>query len=324
MSGGTTWNTDFATLTVDNYIRESVTDQVFTDHGLMRVIEDKIGIDRVRGGDNILIPIGTAQNTQGGSYSGFDQFDTDPQDTLTNAFYGFKSYQKPIVAQFREVARNRSEQGVLDMWMQKSQLALDSLRADLNVDAFADGTGNGGKNMLGLSILVDSAGTVGGIARGGANAFWNAQELASGGALAIDTAVGMLQLYNNCSTGSGDTARPDVIVTTQTVHQAYENLLAPDIRHVSGAVGEGAFSGLEYKGVPLMWDNDCTTQTMYMLHTPSFEFYIHPESDFTTTEIQTGRNGHLNQDAWMAHIIVWPELVMAESRRNGKLTGITG
>ena len=300
-----------------------VTDNIFTDHGLLRLIEEKVGVDRVKGGDNILISLGTSEDSNGGSYSGFDVFDTDPADTLDNAFYTWAQYQQPIVANFFEVTRNRSPEGVVDMWLNKTDVALKSLRSKLNTDAFADGTGNSGKNILGLTILVDSAGTVGGIARG-SNAYWSAQELASGGALAIDTAVGMLQLYNNCSTGSGDGSTPDVVVTTQTVHQAYENLLAPDIRHTSGGIGEGAFSGLQYKGMPMMWDSDATSQVMYMLNVDSFEFYIHPDSDFVTTALQSARGGQLNQDAWMQHLLVWPGLVMAESRRNGKLTGVTG
>ncbi len=323
MAGGTTWSSDFAALTVDHYLDKTVRDNIFTDHGLLRLIEERVGTDRIKGGDNILIPLGTSEDSNGGSYSGFDTFDTDPKDTVANAFFTWAQYQQPIVASGFEVERNKSTEGVVDMWLNKADVAMRSLRSKLNTDAFADGTGNGGKNILGLAILVDSSGTVGGIARG-SNAYWSSQELASGGALAIDTAVGMLQLYNDCSTGSGDSGTPDVGMTTQTVHQAYENLLAPDIRHTSGGTGEGAFSGLTYKGMPLMWDSDATSQVMYMLNVSSFEFYVHPSRDFTTTELQTALNGALNQDAWMQHILVWPGFVVNESRRSGKITGVTG
>lgn len=323
MSGGTTFDSDFVSLTQDHYLRKTVTDQIFTDHSLLRLVEERVGTDRVKGGDNILVPLGTAEDSNGGSYAGFDTFDTDPVDTLTNAVYTWAQYQQPIIANAFEVERNRSTEGVVDMWLNKTDVALKSLRSKLNTNAFGDGTGNGGKDILGLTILVDSSGTVGGIARG-SNAYWSSQEVAAGGALAIDTAVGMLQLYNDCSTGSGDGATPDVAMMTQTVHQAYENLLAPDIRHISGGIGEGAFSGLAYKGMPMMWDSDATSQVMYMLNISSFEFYIHPSRDFVTTELQTAMSGHLNQDAMMQHLLVWPGFVVAESRRSGKITGVTG
>lgn len=309
-------------MTVDKYIEKSVHDQIFSDHSLLRFLERKIGTEMVRGGDNILIPVGTAENTGGSSYTGYQVFDTDPEETITNAFYNIKKYQQPIVAPAEEVLRNRSEEGVIDMWQAKADVAMSTLRSRLNQHAFDDGTGNSGLNILGLTILIDSTGTVGGIARG-SNAFWAAQELPSGGALAIDTSVGMLQLYNNCSTGSADNATPDLIMTTQAVSQSYENLLAPDIRHTSGGTGEGAFSGLAYKGVPLEWDSDATSQVMYMINSNTYHFYIHPDRNFFGTEIARADNGTLQQDAWIKSILLWCELVAGECRRNGKLTGVT-
>lgn len=323
MSGGTTFNTDFATTTMDHYISSKVKDQVFDEFGLLQWIERRVGFDRISGGDNILVPINTAENTNGGSYSGYDTFDTDPADTLTNAVYTWKSYQKPIVAQFREIARNKGrEEGVIDMWLNKADIALRSLRGDLNSHAFAATVGNGGKNMQGIGLLVDSAGTVGGIDRSSAT-YWQANEAAVGGALAIDTANGMLRMYNNCSTGSGDSSTPNGIWTTQSIYEDYENLLAPDIRHTSRSMGDGTFSGLGFKGVPLAWDADCTSGIMYFLRAESFSAWIHPDRDFMTTEIARADNGTLHQDAWVAHILVWPELAINEPRRNGKLTGIS-
>lgn len=323
MSGGTTFDTDFASLTVDNFIRSTVTDQVFDEHGLLGWIERKVGVDRVAGGDNILIPVGTAEDTAGGSYSGFDVFDTTPSETITNAVYTWKHYQQPIVVSAREVLRNAGRtEGVINMWLAKSDVALKSLRSKLNADAFLDGTGNSGKNILGLGILVDSAGTVGGINRSTAT-YWQSNETAAGGSLAVDTSTGMLRVFTNCSTGSGDGSVPDALMTTQAVYEAYENLLAPDIRHTSGVVGEAAFSGLAFKGAPLMWDADCNTQTLYFLRSDALEAYVHPDRDFMTTKIAKADDGTLQQDAWVANILAWFELVIAEPRRTGKLTGVT-
>lgn len=322
MSGGTTFDTDFATLVQDRYIRNSVQDNIFDEHGLLGYLERRVGFDRVSGGDNILITLGTAEDSNGGSYSGYDMFDLDPSETLTNAVYDFKHYQQPIVASATEVLRGRGTEAHVNLWLAKTEVAMKSLRSKLNAHAFADGTGNSGKNILGLGILVDSAGTVGNIARASAT-YWQANELAAGGALAIDTSVGMLRLFNNCSTGSGDGSTPDSIWTTQALYEAYENLLAPDIRHTSRGTGDATFSGLAFKGSPIAWDADCTAQTLFMLNAGSFNVYVHPERDFMTTEVATAENGILDQDAYKANILVWLEFVVAEGRRNGKITGAT-
>lgn len=323
MSGGTSFDTDFATLTVDRYIRKMVTDQVFNERGLLGWIERKVGMDRVSGGDNILIPINTAENTAGGSYSGYDTFDTTPVESLTNAVAGWKQYQKPIVGNAFEILRNnRTPEGVINMWAEKARLALDSLKADLNSHAFAGTVGNSGKNIQGLGLLVDSAGNVEGIDRASAT-YWQANETAVSGVLTIDGANGMLRMYTSCSTGSGDSSVPDGIITDSDEYEAYENILAPDIRHTARTNGDGTFSGLSFKGAPLMWDADCTAGVMFFLNSKTFDFYVHPDRDFMTTEIARADNGTLNQDAWVANILVWPELVINEPRRNGKLTGLT-
>lgn len=323
MSGGTTFDTDFATLTIDKYLKRTVTDQIFDEHVLLGWIERKVGIDRVSGGDNILIPVGTAEDSAGGSYSGYDTFDTTPSETLTNAVATWKQYQQPIVANAFEILRNnRTSEGIINMWAAKTDVARKSLSSKLNTDAHAATVGNSGKNIQGIGLLVDSAGTVEGVDRSTAT-YWQANETAASGELTIDGSTGMLRMYTSCSTGSGDSATPDAIVTDSDEYEAYENLLAPDIRFTSRQMGDGSFSGLSFKGAPLMWDADCIAGVMYFLRSESFNFYIHPDRDYMVTQIAKADNGTLNQDAWISNILVWPELVINEPRRNGKLTGLT-
>jgi len=323
MSGGTSFDTDFATLTLDRYLKKMVTDQVFKDHVLLGWIERKVGIQRVAGGDNILIPVNTATNTSGGSYSGYDTFNTAPVETLTNAVCTWKEYQWSITANAFEVERNnRVPEGVINMWAEKGKVSMDSLRQALNTDAFASSVGNNGKNIQGLGLLVDSAGTVEGIDRSTAT-YWQANETAANGALAIDTSTGMLRMWTSCSTGSTDSQRPDGIITDSDEYEAYENLLSPDIRYTSRQEGDGTFSSLSFKGAPLMWDSACPSGVMFFLRSEAFDFWVHPSRDFVTTEIARAMNGTLNQDAWVANILVWPEFAINQPRRTGKLTGLT-
>ena len=323
MAGGTTFDTDLATTTVDKYVRLAVADQIFTDHGFLRWVEEKVGVERLAGGDNLLIPLRTAEDAGGGSYSGYDTFDTTPSESLTNAVARWKEYQQQIVANAFDVLRNnRTPEGILNMWTLKAEEALQSMRSKLNTHAQAASVGNSGKNIQGIGLLVDSAGTVQGINRSTAT-YWQANEVAVSGALAIDTSVGLLRTFLNCGTGSGDKSLPDLILTDQDEYEAYEALLAPDIRHTSRTMGDGTFSGLAFKGAPFMYDRDAIAGVLYMLNSKSFGFAIHPDRDFMTTEIAQAKNGTLQQDAWIAHILAWPELFIMEPRRDGKLTGLT-
>lgn len=322
MSGGTTFDTELASTTIDRYISLQVKDQVFDEHTLLGWIERKVGIDRISGGHNVLITVGTAEDTTGGSYSGYDTFDTTPSEALTNAVSGWKSYQQPITASYDEIARNSSPEGKIKIWKVRSDRALKSLRSKLNAHAHAASVGNSGKNIQGIGLLVDSAGTVQNIDRS-TSTYWQANETAVSAALAIDGSTGMRRMHTLCSTGSGDMSVPDGIMTDSDEYEAYEALLAPDIRFTSRTQGDGSFSGLAYRGAPIMWDADNVSGVMYFLNSETFEFYIDPERDFVTTEIARAMNGTLNQDAWSAQILWRGELVINEPRRNGKLTGLT-
>lgn len=322
MAGGVVFDTDFAVATIDHYLTRRVRDQNFNTAGLLGWIESRVGTDRISGGDNILQPVNTAANSTVSSYSGFDTFNNAVIDTLAQAVFSWKQYYVAIVASAFEVERNQTREGMVNFWAYKVELALQSLRDTLNTHAFGDGTGNSGKNMLGLSILVDSSGTMGNIARA-SNAFWQAQELAAGGSLTIDGDVGMLRALHNASPGSGGLDGIDAWWSTATVLEQYERLAAPGIRYSNVGVADLGFANLAFRGAPMHWDKAATSGTLYGLSSSTFKYFIHPARDFLPTTIATAINSLLNNDGYSQRILAAPELVNIEPRRNVKITGIS-
>lgn len=322
MSGGVTFDTDFATSTIDHYLNRTVRDQVFNDFGLLGFLESRVGIDRVSGGDNILVPLNTAKSNQVNSYAGYDPFTNTPQETLTNAVFGWKQYYASAVAQGLEVERNRSPEGMINMWAHKVQLALKSLRDSLNVDAFGTGTGNGGKDILGIDIGIDSAGTYGGISRA-ANSYWQAVETASGGTLAVQGATGLLLTLLTAAPGSRAMGMVDAHWTTPTIYEIYHDLFDGGVQYTTNERADGAFGRLLFRGVPVDWDHAATAQTWYGIASETWKMYIHPARNFMQTEIATARNNGHNADAVSQRILWAGELICQEPRRNFKLTGIT-
>lgn len=70
----------------------------------------------------------------------------------------------------------------------------------------------------------------------------------------------------------------DLIVTTPDLRDAYAALLVADKRFVNTLDLDGGFKGLEYSGLPLVADPDCTENTMYFLDTSHLQ--IMQMSDF--------------------------------------------
>lgn len=322
MSGGINPADDFANLTLDEYLEEKTRDQFFDDFTLLGWLERKVGMDRKRGGDKIAEILNLAENTRGGSYQGYDVFNNQPIETLRTAFFQFSKYQWPIDAGADEVLRNQGSQAaILDLWMEKAKVSLQSMRKRLNTDAYTDGTGNSNKNLDGLGIAVDSAGTYGQVSRT-TYSIWGANETAVGGGLVIPTSVGMTKMFNDCGLGSDDNASVDAILCTQALAETYEGLLGNDIRYSGGnGVGDGGFSSINFKGRNLMWDRAATAAVMWFLTSSTFKMIVHPERDFAKTPIREPMKGTAVQDAFSADILLWLQLLNVEPRRNGKLTG---
>ena len=322
MSGGTNPVDDFARLTLDEYLQEKTQDQFFEAHNLLRWLEERVETQRRAGGDNLVININVDENDKGGSYSGLDLFNNDAKDTLETTYFKYSKYQWPIVATADEVLRNRgSSEKIADLWIQKGDIAMESLNKRLNTDLFGDGTGNDNKNLEGLEIAIDSAGTYGLLDRS-VTTVWQANEQAVGGGLAIPGASGMTNMLHDCSLGSGAENGIDLLITTQTQFEAYEAIIDTNIRYTSVESGDGGFKQLLFKGIPFMWDRAATSGVMYFMASSRFIYVVHPEREFIQTEVQNAENG-APRDGWESNLLVWLQLVNKEPRRSGKLTGLT-
>lgn len=216
-----------------------------------------------------------------------------------------------------EEKKNAGEAAVFNLLEAKFNQARLSLRDGLNGDAYLDGTSYGGKGITGLALMVDSAGTYGNIARSG-NSWWAAQETAVGGALQVQGQYGLTRMYNDCSLGKG-AMTPDALLTTQTIFESYEALMAPYLRYTVGQEGNAVFESdnLKFRKATMMWDQECQTGIVYFLNSQVMELrYL--ENERTTPFVVPH-----NQDAKVAHIRLWCQMVCSNCRHLGKLTGVS-
>jgi hypothetical protein len=112
---------------------------------------------------------------------------------------------------------------------------------------------------------------------------------------------------------------PDVILTTQAIHEGYEDLLEPDKRFQNSEMASAGFENLKYKGAPVVWDPDATSQTMWFINSDYFLLVTHSDRDFTATPMKSP----INQDAESMQILWAGNLTQSNCKKSGKLTGIT-
>ena len=318
MAGNTNYDV-INTVTLEKYAEHTLRDQIFDSSAFLRLIKERRNV-QLDGGSKIVEPLMFGRNGTAGSYSQYDALSNTPQGGISQAEFAWKqNYASVIISGLEDEVQNTGEEAVIKLLDAKMAQAEESLIRVMNQQLYADGTANGGKDIVGLALAIDASGTYGNINRA-TETYWSAQESAAGGALAIEgTNVSMQRVYNNCSKGGGKQA-PDLALTTQEVYEAYEQFFTPDKRYADSKMAEYGFVSLKFKGnCDVTWEEDCTSQTLFFINTKTFKFISHPVRNF---KVQ-GPFYPSNEDSKIWRVVWAGALTCNEPRRNGKLTGIT-
>lgn len=312
------------TTTLDNY-RKQLIDNIFDDYPFLSWLNGKLGKAMRGANDNVkrVIDDGVTivehllfeQNSTVDSYSGYETLDVTPQEGMTIARYNWKQYSGSITISGIEERSNNSEAKMIDLLGAKAKQTEMSLRDRLSRDAFSDGTGNGGRNLTGVAALVSASATVGGI-NPSVRDWWKSSVDTSVGSFAANGVDAMRTQFNNVTFGND---KPDIIFTTQDVHEFYEKTLQPILRISSNKVADAGFENLLYKNVPVLFDRDCTSASMYMMNSRYFSYVVHQDADFKTGEFIKPEN----QDAKTANILLQANTTLNNRRKFALLSGIT-
>lgn len=300
--------------TLANY-RAQLTDNVFTARPLTYHLMDKGRIRMVNGGTKIVEPLIYGQNSTVASYSGYDTISLTAQEGISAAEYDWKQYAASIAISGIEEAKNNGEQEIINLLEAKIMQAEESMREGFNQMFFGDGTGNSGKNWLGLAAIVESGNTVGGInsANGQGNDWWRSYEENTAGAL---TLAQMATAYNSVSVGND---HPDIVLTTQTLFEKYEALLQPQLRYTDTKTADAGFQNLLFKAAPVTYDVHCTAGVVYFLNSKYLTLVGHSGKWFAQTEFVRPEN----LDARYALIMCYGNLTCRNRAKQGKLTAKT-
>ena len=312
MAGNTSFDSLLST-TLANY-RDQMTDNIFTARPLTNYLMDKGRIRMLDGGTKIVEPLVYGLNGTVGSYSGYDTISLTAQEGMSAAEYDWKQYAASIAISGIEEAKNNGEAAIINLLEAKIMQAEESMREGFNQMFFADGTGNSGKDWLGLAAIVEASGTVGGINRATAgNEFWQSYEENTAGAL---TLADMATAYNSVSVGND---HPDMVLTTQTLFEKYESLLQPQLRYTDAKTADAGFQNLLFKSAPVTYDVHCTAGVVYFLNSKYLTLVGHSGKWFEQTDFVRPEN----LDARYALIMCYGNLTCRNAAKQGKLTGRT-
>lgn len=296
-------------------------------------------------GEKIKVPVKHSKNTTGQSFSGFDTFSTEATDNRVNMEFAPSFYQMTVSLPLTELAVNATEEKVIDLAKLEMASTAQDMADDIGTLFYGDGTGNGGKDFLGLGAIVDdgtSVATYGGLSRSTYTTL-RATKTASAGSI---TLAKLRTLYNAVASGS---QKPTVGLTTETVFALYESLLQAQERYGGSAseVKRGIVSGtgaieLYFRGTQILADEKCTSGNFYFLNEDFLTWKALPMPmaeavKFKSQDIEGNDYSDVmglgfswggwikptNAAAIVGHIYLGGELICSNPKRQGVLTGIT-
>lgn len=295
-------------------------------------------------GRTLRVPIKYAKNSTGTSFRGFDTFSVAATDNRQFMEFTPSFYQITCALPGDELSVADTDAKILDLMKLTIQSDTEDMADDLGTIFYADGTGNGSKDPLGLAALVDdgtSVSTIGGLSRT-TYATLKSTVTASGGAL---TLAKMDTLWINTATGA---QKPTAGYTTEAIFNLYGQLLRPqeritkDASTVKGLSAGTGFTALHYNGQPILMDEKCTSGVLHFVREDDLDWYALPYKFAKPVAYKSQINGNdygapmglgfswsdwvipANAAAVVGHIYFGGQFVTRNPKRHGKLTGITG
>lgn len=307
--------TDIVTTTLQGYSRQ-LADNVTNHNALLRHIDEK-GNKKTATGRTIVQELEYAENGTVQWYSGYEQLDVSATQTYTAAEFNYKQLAGNVVISGLEQIQNSGREAVHNLLKSRIRTLEKSLKNTMATALYADGTGNDGKEVGGLQLLVADAGTgtVGGI-NSGTYTWWKnsvydfSTEGVTAGASSSTIQSAMNTLWLRTIRGAD---KPDCIVADTNYFTYYWESLQANQRFQSDRKAAAGFMSLMFMDAPVFYDDQCPDNHMYFLNTDYL--YCRPARgrDF----VPLGEKASYNQDAMVMPMVWAGNLTVSNRARQG-------
>lgn len=300
-------------------VRPSLTDQITKETALLAALDMKAKVTE-DGGLTIRRPLMYALNDTVKSYSGYDLLDTAPQGGFGFAEYQWRQVAGAITISGEEELKNNGAPQIINLLQAKIDQLRLSYEDVLNTMLFSNGTGNGGKDFLGVQAIIDDAGTLGGI-DSSTETWWRSVVGATFDWSTLGNAA-VAQLNNIYNSLIVNGSKPDFEFTTQTNFEEYEKLASVNIRFQQTQMADLGFEAIAHKTAEVVIDVKVPgtgAGNWYFINTDHLEFVRHSNRWMRRTEFVTPAN----QDARTAQVLSAGNLITDMRRGLGVIENIT-
>ena len=328
MAAGNSSFTTFLTSTLQKY-RRTLQENLMGQQALFWQLKQRGFVTEEKGGRSIVVPLMYGTNDTVASYQGYDLLDVTPQAGITAAEYDWKYIAGSVTISGQEEFENSGDkERIFNLLEAKIKQLEISMKLELNSQLFADGSGNSGKNITGLGTAVQDGttwDTYGGIDSSDAdNSWWRNQWFADAGTdfltedgTSVNGMSQMRAMFNDCTVSN---EKPTLIVTTSDLYEQYEaHVEGSKLRTQNTKMADAGFINQEFKGVPMIFDEDMDADEMLFLNSDYLKFVIGKGRNFVNTPFVKPEN----QDAKVSHVLFTGNVVTSKRDVHGRITSFT-
>lgn len=288
---------------------KSAQDNLTNNNALLMKLSERGNIKTISGGSTILQEIyyNDPATNFASSYSGYETINISPDSPISAAQFTLKTYADAVTISGLEMLQNSGKEQMIDLLATRVEVAEARLRNKIDTDLHADGTGNGGKNLVGLAAMISTTpttGTYGGIDRA-AWSFWQNGAYTATGLISGAASAGTIQGIMNTTALSRvrGTDHCDLIYAGSTAYAMYLASLQAIQRITSDdKMAAAGFSSLKFYGGGGTADvvlgggigGNQTATRMDFINTKFVHFRPHKDRNFVAIG---GDRQAVNQDA---------------------------
>lgn len=303
-----------------------VQDIVYNATPLTRILRDE-GRIRVKraGGPELRIPV-QFDKLQAQWFTGYDKIEITPKELLNSAVFNWSRVVSMFSLTGTELMYTRGEEEVIDLMETYLDAAEKSVKEEFEVAMIGDGTGTGGRELIGLGgaiPVITNTGVYGGIDRATVpNWRTSAFNIPNGDVAGFTTwdSTTARPIIERISLNRSRNGRyADLLIADSLSYQAISASFVAHQRIVSERLGRLGFAGLTYMTpagpVDIVAAGGIGTvmpaNTIFGIDTKGLALYEFPDQSFVPFHPGDGMRP-INQDA-VAQGIVWSGQLVLEN-----------
>lgn len=315
---------DIIATTIESRTR-AAQDNLTNNNALLMRLKERGNVKTISGGSTILEELfyNDPNTNNANSYSGYETINISPDSPISASQWTMKHYADAVTISGPEMLQNSGKEQMIDLIATRVEVAQSRLANKIDTDLHGDGTGNGGKALVGLAAIIatDPETSVGGI-DGATWTFWQ-----NGAYTKTNTVGGATITKDNIQQAMNVVAlsrvrgndRPDLIYAGSNAYSLYLASLQTIQRITDEKFGAAGFTAIKYYGSGGSADvvlgggigGNQDANRMDFINTKYLKFRPHKDRNFVAIG---GDRQAVNQDA-IVRLMGWSGALTCSGRQ---------